>query len=448
MYTDAEFQKALANAATAYSSTNGPPTSSRGRSLSENIAAGLPPGPLDWSKGYAEGQRNIELAKRAGSCFGRGLTEEAALADCRAWNQLNDPPLDDSEVVATVASIGRTHAKKQIALVVLGEPAAVLAIPEFVFDGDATVAPPRMLIKKLIPVSGIAFLGGQSSAGKTFVAVALGVALASGAQFFGHRVKEQVGVLYIAAEGAGNFAARVAAAKIEAGVKRPIPFVWTAIVPALGTPQEIEGFISKLRAVAQQIQQRYGVRLGAVFIDTVAACFSMQDENSNAEVSRVCAIMRYIGNSIGALVLPIHHYGKDAATGLRGASAFRGAADVVISVTAEIDQSNGCVSNRGLANAKARDAEQGPIAPFRLDYVKLGVDEDGEEFGTLVVRADPERGQQDIAGNQAPKGSEFLTVHAGKLSWSTARRCSCTRAVTRCGRSNCGMSGRSSAGST
>jgi len=77
---------------------------------------------------------------------------------------------------------------------------------------------------------------------------------------------------------------------------------------------------------------------------------------------------------------------------------------VIISVTADIDQSSGRVSNRGLAVAKARDAEQGPVAPFRLDYVKLGIDADGDEFGTRVVRADPERGQKDVARSKAPKG--------------------------------------------
>jgi AAA domain/RepB DNA-primase from phage plasmid/Primase C terminal 1 (PriCT-1) len=401
IYTDAEFQQALMNALAPIA------TSARRRVMDD--LANLGEGSLDWSRGFAEGQRNNELARRAGSCFARGLTDETALAECRRWNLLNDPPLLDSELIATVASIARTHARKQTALV-LAEPAAAPAMPEFVFDGDVAATPPRMLVKNLLPVSGIAFIGGQSSAGKTFVAIALGVALASGAQFFQHRVKQQVGVLYIAAEGAGNFAARVAAAKIEAGIKGPIPFAWTSIVPALRVEQEVVAFVNKLRTFAQQMQQRYGVRLGAVFIDTVAACFSMQDENSNAEVSRVCAIMRYIGNSIGAVVVPIHHYGKDAGTGLRGASAWRGAADVVISVTADIDPTTGRIGNRGLAIAKARDAEQGPVAPFRLDYVKLGTDEDGEEFGTCVVRADPEREQQTVARLKGPK---WVTVLDG-----------------------------------
>ena len=58
--------------------------------------------------------------------------------------------------------------------------------------------------------------------------------------------------------------------------------------------------------------------------------------------------------------------------------------------------------NRALAIAKARDAEQGPIAPFRLDYVKLGTDQDGEEFGSCVVREDPER-PKNVPRNQVPK---------------------------------------------
>jgi AAA domain/Primase C terminal 1 (PriCT-1) len=399
VYTEAEFQRALASAVAADARKLDGGWRER---LSARFSAAFKdiPAPVDWSASSAEGQRNNELARRAGWCFKRGMTEAETLERCQGWNQQNNPPLPDSEVIATVASIARTAARKKAALVTVQEPHAT---PEFVFDGDVAATPPRMLVKKLLPVSGIAFIGGQSSAGKTFVAVALGVALASGTDFFKHRVKEQVGVLYIAAEGASNFAARVIAAKIAADVKGPIAFAWTSVIPSMQTSQQAIAFIAKLKALSQEVLQRFGVRLGAVFIDTVAACFSMQDENSNAEVSQVCSIMRRIGDSIGVVVIPIHHYGKDAGTGLRGASAWRGAADVVISVTADIEPTTGKIDNRGLAIAKARDAEQGPLAPFRLDYVKLGVDEDGDEFGTLVVRADPERPQYDPARKRGPK---------------------------------------------
>jgi hypothetical protein len=75
---------------------------------------------------------------------------------------------------------------------------------------------------------------------------------------------------------------------------------------------------------------------------------------------------------------------------------------VVISVTGQTDPLSGRTHNRALAIAKARDAEQGPIAPFRLDYVKLGINKDGEEFGSCVVREDPER-PKDVPRNPVPK---------------------------------------------
>jgi RecA-family ATPase len=43
------------------------------------------------------------------------------------------------------------------------------------------------VIKGILPASGIAFIGGQSRAGKTFIAVAMGVSLATGENVFGRR---------------------------------------------------------------------------------------------------------------------------------------------------------------------------------------------------------------------------------------------------------------------
>jgi hypothetical protein len=393
IYTEAEFQQALAAALVLRRPR---------KSVTSDSIAGLPKPPPDWSEGYKEGQRNNECARRAGSCFARGMSEEETIAECLRWNeQQNRPPLDEQEVRNVVSSIAKRHAKGHNTGVV---PEALLASQgcEFVFDGDL-VAPAKMLIKGILPASGIAFIGGQSRAGKTFIAVAMGVSLATGEKFFGRRNKERVGVAYVAAEGQGMFAFRVAAAKLAIGIKQPIPFVWCGSVPTLQTEPGISMFMGQLRLVDQTMRERFNVRLGVVFIDTVAACFNMKDENSNAEVAGICNIMRHIGGSVGATVVPVHHYGKDAATGLRGASAWQGAADMVLSVTADIDDQTGTVSNRRIALGKARDAEQGPIAPFVLEWVKLGLDDDGEDFGTCIVKLDPTRGLQGAVRDTRPK---------------------------------------------
>ena len=99
-------------------------------------------------------------------------------------------------------------------------------------------------------------------------------------------------------------------------------------------------------------------------------------------------MMRQIADSVGAVIVPVHHYGKDPNTGLRGASAWRAAADVVLSVTCDVDALSGRATDHCLAISKARDAEQGPIAPFILEQVPA-IDEDGEPLNTCVVRYNP-----------------------------------------------------------
>jgi RecA-family ATPase len=303
-----------------------------------------------------------------------------------------------------VHSIAKKETKKRESIALDSDVPQPPQNCKFVFDGEASADPLKMLIKKLLPASGIAFIGGQSGAGKTFVAIALAVALAGGTEFLKYNVKEPIGVASVAAEGVGMFAQRVAAAKLAIGIKEPIPFAWSGSIPNLQAQEGLTAFVAELRSLDQEMQKRFDVRLGAIFMDTVAACFVMQDENSNAEVSRVCGIMRHIGDSVGAVIIPIHHYGKDAGTGLRGASAWRGAADVTISVTANINQLTGKVSNRELALAKARDAEQGPIAPFILEWVKLGVDDDGEDFGSCIIKLDLEPRPAPARSKRPSKG--------------------------------------------
>ena len=256
----------------------------------------------------------------------------------------------------------------------------------FVFQGDEVVAPSPMLIKDLMPYSGLVFIGGQSGAGKSFIATDLAVGLATATPFFGRNVRERVGVVLIAAEGRGMIAARVEAARLQRApaIKR-LPISWTADVPELMTPEQIKKFGVQLRLVSQRFEKEFGVRLGVVIIDTVVATFDMEDEDNNSEAARTIRKMRELGRSCGATVVPVHHYGKSVTTGLRGGSSWRGGADYILSVLADRDDTTGDVKNRRLAIAKARDGEEGPIAPFALRFVQLDIDDQGLPFGTCVI---------------------------------------------------------------
>jgi hypothetical protein len=252
--------------------------------------------------------------------------------------------------------------------------------------GRHRINAPRMLVKGLLPYDGIAFVGGQSGAGKTFIAADLAVALGSATPFFDRRINERIGVGIIAAEGAAQMGNRLQAAARARGVKiEDLPIAWKGDAPLLNTAKDVDRLGDQLAELGAFISARYGMRLGAAMLDTVAATFDLEDEDKNSEVARAIRKMRRLGARLGGLIVPIHHYGKSATTGLRGGSAWRAGADVVISVIANRDELTGKVTGRELALAKARDGIEGPIAPFALTFTELGTDPDGDPFGTCIV---------------------------------------------------------------
>jgi hypothetical protein len=263
------------------------------------------------------------------------------------------------------------------------EPEDLMAA--FTFVGDAPAEPPRELIKGLLPAYGVAVTGGQSTAGKTFVQIHKSICLATVAPYFGHKIVERVGTVFVAAEGRALIPNRFAADLLEAKIAEKLPIVWIKQLPDFSCLEGIKLFVRQLKALDERFKGDFGVRFGFFPVDTVATCFGMKDEDDNAEATKVCNILRTIGEETGALAAPVHHYGKNPESGLRGASAWKGSADVVEGVLADIDPMSGRTSNRELVCTKARDGEQGPLSPFSLKFVNLGVDGDGDEYGSMCV---------------------------------------------------------------
>lgn len=255
----------------------------------------------------------------------------------------------------------------------------------FTFLGDAPASPPRELIKNLLPAHGVAITGGQPSAGKTFMEMHKAVCLATTRPFFGHKIVERVGTAFIAAEGRAFIPNRFAAALAKESIADKLPIAWIKQLPDFSSAEGIKLFVARLRALNERFQGDFGVRLGQITVDTIAASFNMKSEDDNAEATKVCNVMAMIGDDVGALMSPVHHFGKSPESGLRGASAWKGSADIVNGVLADIDPLSGRASNRELVCSKARDGEQGPISPFELEFVELGIDADGEVYGSCCV---------------------------------------------------------------
>jgi hypothetical protein len=260
----------------------------------------------------------------------------------------------------------------------------------FVFVGDAPPAPPKELIRDLLYVDGVTILGGQTGAAKTLLEIHKAVCLATGTPFFGHRIIERVGTAFVFAEGRALIPNRFAAEFAANNIDKKLPIAWIKQLPDFSSVEGAKRFIKRLNALNERMQGDHGARLGQFVIDTITALFSMKDEDDNAEATKICNTLRRIYEATGALACGVHHYGKNPASGLRGASAFKACSDLVLGSLAEVDPLSGQASDRELVCTKARDGEQGPISPFELVFVKLGLRDDGEPYGSVHVVPTPE----------------------------------------------------------
>ena len=91
------------------------------------------------------------------------------------------------------------------------------------------------LIRDLVPHPTIGFLGGQSGAGKTFVAIEFAMCVMTGADFVGHKVEKSGGVIIVAAEGEHTLEDRIAARRTllpNPNMKLPLAVV-SGVTPIL-----------------------------------------------------------------------------------------------------------------------------------------------------------------------------------------------------------------------
>lgn len=113
---------------------------------------------------------------------------------------------------------------------------------------------PRMLVDDIPPYRGIAFIGGQSGAAKTFIACDLSLSLASMQSFFNHEVNERVGVAILSKEGTGNLANRLIAGAQARGLDlKDLPIAWRGDFPPIETPMDIQRVTKALTSLSETI---------------------------------------------------------------------------------------------------------------------------------------------------------------------------------------------------
>lgn len=249
-----------------------------------------------------------------------------------------------------------------------------------VCDIVADYTPMKWLAKNLIPATGVGTIHGAPNVGKSFVAIDLCEHVGNGMNWMGFKTK-RAAALYLYSEGETGIAGRFKAWCDRHGSRNGDVFV--ARVPNLFANKEAEKIIL---AVAAQAAAELGRQIGLIVVDTLAAATAGADENAASDMGPVMERLNRVSSKLGAAVLVIHHVNKTTGK-MRGSSAIEGAVDFSLLVEEETAK-NGRALGLKLKAVKLRDAYKSKDGiAFKLDIVKIGEDEDGEDVTSCVVKS-------------------------------------------------------------
>jgi len=224
------------------------------------------------------------------------------------------------------------------------------------------------IVRGVLPRAELAVVYGESGSGKSFLALDLCAAITRGIEWRGKRTARG-SVVYVCAEGAGGFKARLRAyARGHAIDLVELPAV-IADAPNMLEPKEAA-------AITHSILN-WG-KPDVIVIDTLSATTPGGNENSGEDMGRVLSHCKLLHRQTGALVVLIHHSGKDATKGARGWSGLRAAADAEIEVTRNGDF-------RAATVTKMKDGSDGEAWNFKLKVIELGNDVEGEPETSCIV---------------------------------------------------------------
>jgi len=232
------------------------------------------------------------------------------------------------------------------------------------------IKPIDWLVRGYIENDSLALIYGAPGSGKSFFTVDLACSIATGTDWFGHKVKPG-SVYYIAGEGHNGLARRFKGWQES----HKVNLLNGVLYKSAGATQLMsEEHLIELSEDIYQTAEQTGVKPVAIFIDTLARNFGNGDENSTQDMSRVIALVdQHLRQRFLCLVVIVHHSGHNAERA-RGSSSLKAAVDSEYEV---VKDESGNVTIRG---TKMKDAELPPELVLKLKSIELpGVfDEDGE----------------------------------------------------------------------
>lgn len=210
---------------------------------------------------------------------------------------------------------------------------------------DAEFPEPIWLVPELIPI-GLVSLAGKPKVGKSWLALQLAAAIASGGSFLGKKVNQSP-VLYLAYEDPG----RRLKSRIKAlGVQRDTPITFLNEYPLLNA-----GGLDQLYHEIQKLNSRLNI------LDTFGRSVGRHEIKDYSENVGLLSPLQSMAQELGVTILLVDHHGKMT-------SGDNPIVDLIGSIgkAATFDAVMGLYKQQGIAGGKlivvSRDAEQSEIA--------------------------------------------------------------------------------------
>lgn len=243
---------------------------------------------------------------------------------------------------------------------------------------------PDELVEGLMTIGSTVVVYGDSNSGKTFWALSVATAIATGSDCYGRKTDPGL-VVYLASEAPTSIRSRMQAIKkfhgchLENLAMVPVPMNF------YNGDQDANDVIDLVRSIA--LSKGKPVRL--IIGDTLARMSAGANENSGEDMGPVMARFDQVAAASKAALMIIHHNGKDAAKGARGWSGIRAHIDTEI----EVMERNGV---RSVNVTKQRELPgKGDTIYFKLEVIEMGTTKFNKSATTCVAVPDAEAAEAD-----------------------------------------------------
>jgi hypothetical protein len=348
---------------------------------------------LETVEPVGEGERNATLFKHVCALKDLGLSVDKCFEMVEEYPAvLGDPPIEDAvEIQNTIhsafkngqAAPGQAAVNPDTIARLVAEEAARTDVSSIVAAKSDTPsrlifwpeieqqAPPRWLVRGLIPDNGLVGLFGPGGSYKSFVALDLALSIATGQlEWAGREIRHHGPVVIVSGEGRLDNRAL-------AWQKNHLPIGdRLAMIPGMDL-SDAEDVENVAKAIKEAVDNVWFARPRVIVIDTLARASGSADENSSKDMGKVVAHCDALRRTFECTVILVHHTPKSGET-WRGSTAVLFALDTALAIKGKNLKAN-------LIVTRQKEGEVGHEWLFKLEKTNTGRVVDDEVETSLII---------------------------------------------------------------